>query len=198
MEDMTPFDVAAFLFLVGWFILGYFQGLTRRAFGIIALVFSVLVAAQLRQSLGSYLAGEWQTAPAAYGYMVGFGALFLALWVALSIGIQLTYRPAPLLPRYPVVDELLGGVLGVLEGAILLMVVVLVTDPYFATSAGQAVAPGEFGLLRSLHDLFDDSLTAGLLRDQVIPNILAVLGFLFPQDVVNTFGSSFARPAWLA
>ena len=78
----TPFDVAAFLFLVGWFMLGYFQGLTRRAFGTMALVFSLLVAVQLRQEVGTYLAGEWQTAPAEYSYMVAFGALFLGLWVA--------------------------------------------------------------------------------------------------------------------
>src|SRR5512135_3452635 len=108
MQDMTPFDVVAFLFLVGWFILGYFQGLTRRAFGIIALVFSLLVAVQLRQSVGDYLAGEWQSAPTEYSYMVAFGALFLAVWVAISVGIQLFYRPAPLLTRYPALDEIIG------------------------------------------------------------------------------------------
>ncbi len=198
MENMTPFDVAAFLFLVGWFILGYFQGLTRRAFGIIALVFSVLVAAQLRQSLGSYLAGEWKNAPPEYSYRVAFGALFIALWVATSVGIQLFYRPAPLLSRYPVLDEILGGVLGVLEGTILLIVMVLVTDPYFLSAAGKAVASGEFGPLRSLHDLFDKSLTADFLRHQVIANIFAVIGFLFPQDVVTTFRSALARLPHLA
>ena len=108
MQDMTPFDVVAFLFLVGWFILGYFQGLTRRAFGIIALVFALLVAVQLRDPVGKYLAGEWRNAPPEYSYMVAFGAVFLALWVAMSIGIQLFYRPAPLLERYPVLDEIIG------------------------------------------------------------------------------------------
>ncbi len=198
MENMTPFDVAAFLFLVGWFILGYFQGLTRRAFGIIALVFSVLVAAQLRQSLGSYLAGEWKNAPPEYSYMVAFGALFIALWVATSVGIQLFYRPAPLLSRYPVLDEILGGVLGVFEGTILLIVMVLVTDPYFLSAAGKAAASGEFGPLRSLHDLFDKSLTADFLRHQVIANIFAVLGWLFPQDVVAVFKAALAHGLRLA
>jgi uncharacterized membrane protein required for colicin V production len=198
MTDMTAFDVVAFLFLVGWFILGYFQGLTRRVFGIVALLFSLLVASQLRASVGSYLAGEWRTAPAEYGYMVAFGALFLALWIAMSVGIQIVYRPAPLLPRYPVVDEIIGGILGVLEGLILLIVLLLVTDPYFTSSAGQAAAPGEFGALRSLHDLIDDSLTAGWLRDQVIPNLLAVFGVLFPGDVVHAFRSALARLPWVA
>lgn len=198
MEAMTPFDVVAFLFLVGWFIVGYFQGLTRRVFGIIAMVFALLVAAQLREPLGSYLAREWQTAPDEYGFMIAFGALFLGLWIALSIGIQLFYRPAPLLPRYPVLDEILGGVLGVVEGGILLVVLLLITDPYFLSATGKAAAPGEFGLLRSLHDLVNDSLTASFLRHQVIANLLAVLGGLFPHDVVETFRFAVAHRPPLA
>jgi uncharacterized membrane protein required for colicin V production len=187
MENMTPFDVVAFLFLVGWFIVGYFQGLMRRLLGVAALVFSLLVAGQARQSLGAYLAGEWQGAPADYGYMVAFGAAFLALWIALSVGIQLAYRPAPLLSRYPVADEIVGGVLGIVEGGLLLMALLMITDPYFASSAGQAAAPGEFGPIRWLHDLLNDSLTAAWLREQLIPGVFAVIGFLFPQDVVNAF-----------
>ncbi|HYL41671.1 MAG TPA: CvpA family protein [Candidatus Binatus sp.] len=195
---MTPFDVAAFLFLIGWFILGYFQGLVRRTFGIVALVFSLLVAASLRQPVGPYLASEWKNAPAEYGAMVAFGAVFLALWIATSVGIQLFYRPAPLLPRYPALDEVLGGVLGVLEGLIVLIVLVIVTDPYFLSAAGKVAAPGEFSPLRSLHDLFDDSLTASFLRHQVIPNIFALVGGLFPNDVVHAFQSALARGRSLA
>jgi uncharacterized membrane protein required for colicin V production len=195
MEDMTPFDVVAFLFLVGMFILGYVQGMARRIFGIIALVFSLLVAAQLRDPLGSYLAQEWTNAPPAYSYMVAFGALFLALGIALSLGIQLAYRPAPLLPRYPVIDEILGGVLGVLEGVVLLVALLLITDPYFLGSAGQAAAAGEFQPIRALHDLVTDSVTAAYLRDHVISNILAGVGFLFPRDVVDTFSAILLRLA---
>jgi uncharacterized membrane protein required for colicin V production len=195
MEDMTPFDVVAFLFLLGMFILGYVQGMARRIFGIIALVFSLLVAAQLRDPLGQYLAQEWTNAPSAYSYMVAFGALFLALWIALSVGIQLAYRPAPLLPRYPVIDEILGGVLGLLEGVILLAVLLLITDPYFRGSTGQAAAAGEFQPIRALHDLVSGSVTAAYLRDHVISNVLAGVGFLFPRDVVDTFSAIFLRLA---
>jgi uncharacterized membrane protein required for colicin V production len=193
MENMTPFDVVAFLFLVGWFILGYFQGLTRRIFGILALVFALVLAAQLRQQVGDYLAGEWRNAPPAYSDMIAFGALFLAIWIALSVGIQLFYRPAPLLPRYPVLDEILGGVLGVVEGVLLLVVLMLVTDPYFLSEAGRAAAPGEFGPARTLHGFLDDSLTASFLRHQLIPGIFLLIGGLFPHDVVDTFKSALAR-----
>ena len=195
MENMTPFDVVAFLFLVGMFILGYYQGLARRIFGIIALVFSLVVAAQLREPLGNYLAHEWTSAPPAYSYMVAFGALFLAFGVALSIGIQLAYHPAPLFPRYPVVDEILGGVLGVIEGGFLLVVLLMVTDPYFLSTAGTTTASGEFGFLRTVHDFVTDSLTADYLRHSVIANLLGLLGFLFPRDVVDAFSSAIRRLA---
>ena len=198
LENMTPFDVVAFLFLMGMFVLGYIQGLTRRIFGIIALLFSLIVAAQLRDPLGSYLAQEWANAPRQYSYMVAFGALFVAFGVTLSLGIQFAYRPAPLLPRYPVVDELLGGVLGVLEGFILLMALLLVTDPYFLNEAGAQAAAGEFGFIRQVHVFLNDSVLVDGLRHIAIPNILAVLGLLFPADVVQTFGAVIRGWARLA
>jgi uncharacterized membrane protein required for colicin V production len=189
IQDMTPFDVVAFLFLLAFFILGYVQGATRRIFGIIALLFSLVVAAQLRQPLGSYLAGEWTNAPPDYSYMVAFGALFLAVGIALSIGIQFLYHPAPLLPRYPVLDEILGGVLGVLEALILLIALLLVTDPFFLGTSGDHASVGEFGFFRQVHDFLNDSVIVDVLRHGVIPNILAVVGILFPDDVVSTFAS---------
>jgi uncharacterized membrane protein required for colicin V production len=198
MEDMTPFDVVAFLFLLGWFILGYVQGTTRRIFGIIALLFSVVVAAQLQGALGSYLASEWTTAPPEYSYMVAFGALFLAFWIAISLGIQWAYHPAPLWPKYPALDELVGGILGVVEGAILLIVLLLTTDPYFRGAAGQAVAVGEFPVFRAVHDFVNASVTADYLRHHVIPNLLAVFGFLFPQAIRDGFPSATALLALLA
>ena len=190
MEDMTPFDVVAFLFLVGMFILGYVQGTTRRIFGIIALVFSLFVAAALRDTLGTYLAGEWTNAPSQYSDMIAFGALFLAFAISLSIGIQLAYKSAPLLPRYPFLDELLGGVLGVIEGIVLLVVFLIVTDPYFLGSAGNAAAAGEFQPIRSLHDFVTNSLIADVVRHNLIANLFAVVGFLFPRDVVDAFSSA--------
>jgi uncharacterized membrane protein required for colicin V production len=191
MQDMTPFDVVAFLFLLGMFILGYIQGMARRIFGIIALVFSLVVALQLRQPLGDYLAQQWTNAPAEYSYMVAFGALFIALGVALSLGIQWAYRPAPLITRFPALDEIFGGLLGILEGIILLVALILITDPYFLSTAGHAVASGEFQPIRSLHDFLNDSLTAKFLRDNVIANLIAVLGFLFPHDIIETFSAAF-------
>lgn len=188
MERITPFDLVIFLALLAMFIVGYAQGVVRRLMGIAAILFSLVLGAQLRQPVGQYLASQWTTTAPEYSLMVAFGAVFVASAVTLSIGIQITYRSAPLFTRYPVLDEIVGGLLGVLQGFIILIAILLITDPYFTQDAfRENVGYGEFRLLRSVHEWLDPTLTASALRDGVIPLLLAVLGILFPQDVRNTF-----------
>ena len=190
MERITPFDLVILLALLAMFVLGYAQGVVRRLLGIAAILFSIFLAAQLRQPLGEYLAREWSQIAPSYSYMVAFGAVFVAAAVTLSLGIQITYRPAPLFPRYPVLDELLGGILGVLEGVIILIAIMLILDPYYnLPQVRETVGLGEFQPLRTLHDFLDPTLTAAILRDNVIPGIFVVLGGLFPQDVRDAFAS---------
>ena len=193
MERIQPFDLVIFLALLAMFIVGYAQGVVRRLLGIGAILVALIIGSQLRQGVGQYLAEQWTTIAPEYSFMVGFGAVFVAAAVTLSLGIQLTYRPAPLFPKYPALDELLGGVLGVIEGFIILVAILLITDPYYTADAFREHAGlGEFGLVRSLHEWLDPTLTADLLRHSLIPGILAVLGFLFPQDVRDTFARAGA------
>ena len=188
MERITPFDLVIFLALLAMFVVGYAQGVVRRLLGIGAILFSLFLAAQLRQPVGAYLAHEWTTIPQSYSYMVAFGAVFVAAAVAISLGIQITYRPAPLFEKYPVLDELLGGLLGLLEGFIILIAVFLILDPHYNLPAVKdTVGLGEFTFLRTIHELLDTTLTADILRHNVIPAVFAVVGFLFPQDVRDAF-----------
>ena len=192
MDRITPFDLVIFLALIAMFIVGYAQGIVRRLLGIAAILFSIVLGSYLRAPLGAYLANEWTTIDDRYSYMVAFGAVFVAAAVTLSIGIQITYRPAPLFQRYPVLDEILGGILGVLEGFIILIAIVMILDPYYTLpTTRETVGIGEFTPLRTLsYDFLDKSVTVDVLRHSVIPAILAVVGFLFPQDVRDTFRSA--------
>jgi uncharacterized membrane protein required for colicin V production len=187
LDRVQAFDLVIVLALMAMFILGYAQGLVRRLLGIAAIVFSLVLAALIRPSLGNYLTGEWTGIPAEYSHMVAFGAVFVAAAVTFSVGIQLMYRPAPLLTRYPVLDEILGGILGVVEGVIILIAVFLILDPYYTNPVSDTIRTGEFTLLRTVHELLDPTLTADVLRNGVIPPILSVFGFVFPRDVVETF-----------
>ena len=188
MERITPFDLVIFLALLAMFIVGYAQGVVRRLLGIAAILFSLVLASQLRQPLGQYLAHEWTTLAPQYSQMVAFGAVFTASAVALSLLIQLTYRPAPLFDRYPVLDEILGGILGVLEGIIILIAILLIVDPYYTDPAfAERAGPGEFTPLRTVFTLVDPTLFADVLRHGVIPIVFALVGFLFPQDIRDAF-----------
>jgi uncharacterized membrane protein required for colicin V production len=198
LERITGFDLVILLALLAMFIVGYAQGVVRRLLGIGAILFSLLLASQLRGPLGQYLASQWTTLTPEYSYMVAFGGVFAASAFALSVIIQVTYRPAPLFDRYPVLDEILGGLLGVLEGFTFLIVFLLTLDPYYNLPAvRETVGAGEFRLLRTIHELLDDTLIADILRTAVIPAMFAVLGFLFPQDIRDAFaravGSLLAR-----
>src|SRR5207244_10792788 len=103
---------------------------------------------------------------------------------------------APLLYRYPILDGILGGVLGVLEGFIILMAVLIITDPYFFGAGLRAGGiSGEFAPIRALHDFIDDSAIATVFRDSVIPAVMAVFGWLFPEEVVKTFTGALAAIA---
>ena len=188
MDRITPFDLVIFLALLAMFIVGYAQGVIRRLLGIGAILFAIVLGSYLRAPLGDYLANEWTNIDDTYSFMVAFGAVFAATAITLSIGIQITYRPAPLFQRYPVLDEILGGLLGVLEGFIILIALILILDPYFTQpKVRETVGLGEFTLLRTLFGYMDTSVTVDILRHSVIPAILAVVGFLFPQDVRDTF-----------
>ena len=183
MESLKPMDLLVLLALALVVVAGYIHGAPRRLFGIGA----ILIAAQIRGPVGSYLAGEWNQIAPSYSYMVAFGALFLSGAVALSIGIQATYQSALLIKRWPIADEILGGILGLVEGLIILIAIFLILDPYFTTA--RTPGSGEFGPLRFLSQSLEGSLTAAIIRDTLAPAFLAVFGGLFPADVVRTFAT---------
>jgi uncharacterized membrane protein required for colicin V production len=198
VQNIQTFDLVLLLALLAMFIVGYAQGVIRRLLGIAAILFSLILAAQLRDPVGRYLAAEWGALPPAYSFMVAFGAVFFAAAVTLSLGIQLTYRPAPLFPKYPVLDEILGGILGVLEGLLIIIALMLIIEPYYnMPEVRETVGVGEFRPLRTLYEFLQPTMIAGILRDNVIPAMFFVLGILFPADVRNAFAQAaqtlFAR-----
>jgi uncharacterized membrane protein required for colicin V production len=191
VDQIQPFDLVVFLALLAMFIVGYAQGVMRRLLGIVAILFALGIAAQLRAPLGDYLAQQWNTSKPEYSWMIAFGAIFLGAAIALSLGIQFSYRPAPIINRYPVLDEILGGVLGVFEGLIILAAILIIIDPYFKAFPTQPGA--EFAPIRGLSDFIDDAVSAQVMRDHVIPSVLSWVGFLFPKDVIDTFTAILIR-----
>jgi len=176
-------DLIIFLGLFFFVILGVMQGSIRRILGIIAILFAFLVAASLRDRAGNILADNWTQYSSGYDHLFAFAAIFVVGAVALSILIQGFYKRTEIYARQPIVDDIIGGALGLLQGALLLIVVVIVLNSYTLTSG----EPGDVNLLHQVQDLIHKSAIAGGVRDVLAPPFVHVLAFFLPSDLVALF-----------
>lgn len=182
IKSLNLFDLMVVLFLFAMFILGYIQGAVRRVVGTLTITFSFFLAAQLSVPFGDFLIQNWTTYPDEYSRMIGFLTLFGAGVVAFFLVVQGTYSKTEIFARHPVIDELLGGVLGVAQGLLFLMFLTIVLDQYFlfAPSAGQAF---ELPFLRPFWTAINGSGFGSLLHETVIPNFVSITGFLLPDYI---------------
>ncbi|MER3418272.1 MAG: hypothetical protein C4343_04005 [Chloroflexota bacterium] len=187
LTSINLFDLLAILFVFAMFILGVIQGTIRRLLGLAAIIFSFLLASQLRGLLGAFLASNWTHLPPEYSYMIGYGTVFVAASVAFSLVIQGFYRPQPLFARASFVDELLGGSVGIVQGLVILGAMIVILDSFYRLP-GIAPNPHELGLLRDLFRAYDSSGTAALFRGSLIPAFFAVLGGFVPDAVRGRYG----------
>jgi uncharacterized membrane protein required for colicin V production len=190
IRSINPFDLVIVLVLFAFFILGFMQGTIRRLLGIAAIVLSFVLAANLRQPLGDFLKANWSQFPPDYAVMVGFGTVFVAAMVASTLVIQSYYQKVPLFAKHPVIDELLGGALGIVQGILILGAVIIILDTWF-TIPGQPARDNELPGLRAIYEAYDPpgpsvSQTAQIYRDALVPGFLAVTGPVMP-DALRAF-----------
>lgn len=182
IQSVRLFDLLVVLGLFAMFILGYVQGTIRRLLGIGSILFSLLLAAQLREPLGGFLATNWTHLPRQYSYMIGFGTVFVAASIAFSLTIQGVYKRAPLFEKANFVDEILGGILGIVQGMLILGAIIIILDSYYQI-LGITPDSDELKFLRDFWNAMNDSETARIFRETIIPGFLSIFGFVFPDDV---------------
>ena len=188
LSSINRFDLLVVLFLFGMFVLGFVQGTIRRLLGIASMLFSFLFAANLRDPLGSYLAANWNQFPDEYAVMVGFGTVFVAGTIAFTLLIQAFYHRQPLFENQTIVDEAIGGVLGVVQGLFLIGCIIVILDSFFAIPT---ILPssGELLLLRGFHEFLDGSGTAALFRNNLIPAFYTIFGLFIPNNLKQFYVS---------
>jgi uncharacterized membrane protein required for colicin V production len=179
-------DLVVVAYMLGWFVLGFGQGAVRRLVGILTITFSFFLAAQLNVYLGPFLAAHWTQFPHGYSEMIGFGTLFIAGVVAFALIVQGTYKRVAVFATHPIIDEVLGGLLGLVQGGLLLMFAVIILDQFFLTGPS-AKDPTELPFLRPLWDAINGSATGQLLHSQLIPSFVALTGFLLPEAIRTTY-----------
>lgn len=180
-------DLVVFVYMMGWFVLGFAQGAVRRVVGVLTISFSFFLAAQLNAYLGPFLASHWTQFPSGYAEMVGFATLFVAGFIAFALIVQGTYKRVAVFAAHPIVDELLGGLMGLIEGFLLLMFVLIILDQFFLT-ASPAANPTELPLLRPVWEAINSSGTGRVLHENLIPSFISITGFLLPASVRALYG----------
>lgn len=181
ITSITAFDWFAIGFVVVMFILGWAQGVVRRLLGIAAVLFSFLLAANLRDALGSFLASNWVQFPREYSYMIAFAFLFIVFMIISTIVIQTTYKPAPVFKKYPVVDEILGAVLGIVQALLILGCGIAILDSFFRLPVG--IGANQVQQFKDLYGVVNESQSVGLFRDTLNPLFVALFGPLLPSDI---------------
>ena len=189
--DMVDFlksaPIVDIVILLGFFaalIFGVMQGAIRRILGIMSIVFAFLVAANLRNPLGDYLAQNWHQFDLGYNRLLAFTITFVVGAVASSIVIQGFYKRTEINANHPIVDDVVGGLLGLLQGLLLLIMAVVI----FNSSILPPPQSGDVSQLRYAQDLIvNQSHIAGAIRDVVAPPFVHILSFLLPSDLVSLF-----------
>jgi uncharacterized membrane protein required for colicin V production len=186
--NFNRFDLLFLLFLFGMFVLGFMQGTIRRLLGLGSMLFSFIFAANLRDVIGPFLAENWTQYDDNYAVMLGFFIVFVAATVAFSLVIQGFYHRQPLFQKYTFLDEIIGGSLGVVQGAFLVGCIIVILDSYFLLPNAPQLST-ELPFLRSFFDFYNDSGTANLFRTVLIPGFYNLFGLFIPDNLQSFYTS---------
>jgi uncharacterized membrane protein required for colicin V production len=184
--NINRVDLLIFLFFMAFFVLGFAQGTIRRLIGIASILFSFLFAANVAEPLGNYLGSNWTQFSKEYATMIGFLTVFLASSVAFAVVVQGLYKTQPLFQKARFVDELVGGILGLLEAALIFGCILVILDSFFRIP-GIAADAQELRFLRQFWEQIDPTRAAAMFRDTVIPTFFLLTGFLVPDWIERNY-----------
>ncbi|MGZ8502181.1 MAG: CvpA family protein [Candidatus Limnocylindrales bacterium] len=179
-------DLLLVLYFIGFFVLGYAQGTIRRVIGLGSILFSFLFAMNLGQTIGPFLADHWTQFAREYAFMVAYGTIFSASAIALALLVQSYYRPQQLFQQARFADEILGGVLGLVQGALIFGAVLVILDTFFLIP-GIPPDPQELPFLRDFWNGLNDTQFALLFRNTIIPAAFVLVGLFVPDGVKATY-----------
>ena len=186
-SSFKVFDLVVILLLLAMFVLGYVQGAIRRAVGLLSITFAFFLSAVLSVPIGNFLAQNWTYYKFEYSQMIGFLVPFVAAVVALALVVQGTYNKQEIFAKYPVIDEVLGGVVGVCYALLLLLFVTIILDQYYL-NVPTATDNEPLGFLRSFWNILNESGTGNFLHTQVIPPFVRFFSIILPSYIQATYG----------
>lgn len=179
-------DLLTVLYFMGFFVLGFAQGTIRRLLGIASILFSWFLAALLAEPLANFLGANWTQFSKDYSYMIGFATIFVASSISFALVVQGFYKPQPLFKKARFADELIGGILGLVQAAIIYGAVLIILDSFFRIP-GIPVDPQELPFLREVWTALDGSNTADIFRNTLIPVFFVLTGLFVPDKIEDAY-----------
>lgn len=182
------FDLIFFVALALGFLAGFVQGTVRRLLGIASIIVSFFLAANLREPVGQMFASNWTQYPAGYTTMLAFGGMFVVFTTFFTIVIQGFYHRAPVVADAEWIDEVIGGLLGVVQVLLLVGIGILILGSYFGLASTQ-YNPSEFMQFRNTWDAISRSAVGAFYADTLIPIVLGLSGPLIPASLRQLFAT---------
>jgi uncharacterized membrane protein required for colicin V production len=177
-------DLAIIGALAVSFFLGALQGAIRRLLGIASIVLAFLIAANSRDFVGGFFDSNWRQFNHDYNRMLAFLIVFGLSAAIATVLMQAFYKRVDINSNHPVVDDVVGGLVGVLEGLIVLLVLVVIFNSYQPPLFPASDIPQ----VRDLQSaLTQDSQIAMWLRDNGAPLVVHVFSPLLPSDIVRMY-----------
>jgi uncharacterized membrane protein required for colicin V production len=182
ISGFNTVDLLLVLYFMGFFVLGFAQGAIRRVIGIASILFSFLFAATLSEPLGNFLGSNWAQFSRQYSYMIGFGTVFVAAALAFALVVQGFYKPQPLFAKARFLDEILGGLLGIVQAGLILGAVVVILGSFFLIP-GIDRDPEELLGLREIWTALETSKIVDFFMVTLIPGFFSIFDLFIPDSI---------------
>lgn len=183
ISSLTLVDIVIILVTMGMFVAGWLGGAIRQLLQIAALLVSFLLASNLRDPLGAFLAHNWTWYDPEFNYMLALLGLWLVFAATLLVGIQLFYRRVIIHERLALADEVVGGLLGASTVLLVLALLSMVLSTYY----GLGAPANDATWARGLNGALDDSAVMTELRRGFVPGFVALMRPLLPADLRDLF-----------
>ncbi|HEY7025611.1 MAG TPA: CvpA family protein [Candidatus Limnocylindrales bacterium] len=169
-------------FVAGLTFGGWRTGFLHRLAGLAFAAISFVAGAYLRVPLGDLINGLFPSMPADYAELLGYAFAFPIILGVIHVVAYPFLKDRHMTGITREFDKALGAIFGFIEGVLILSILVVIFDTYFANGQVPGETPG-LGILSSLVGSFNESYTVQLLRQTTVPIVLAILGPLLPKDI---------------
>jgi len=180
---MTEIDLLLLGVLGGFVFGGWRTGFVRRLASLLFLAVSFVAAAYLREPLGAIVEAVAPSLREGYPGFIAFAVAFGALFIVLNVTAGRVLSRVAVGGMSRATDQVLGAALGLVEGALIASVGIVLVTTYTADPLLGAAT--QLGLLPDIAGALEASAIARILSATTVPFVLGILGPLLPSDITS-------------